>query len=105
MAIWNLNNSVHFRARQMDQYLAPGTHYNMTHVRIMADTHSKAIRNAVWSNNETEIVSVSFDQSAALTSVETGKKPSFEVHVFLHSVEAQLNIALTVSCIQLIFSF
>ncbi len=53
MAIWNLAN----RNRQ---------------VRVLPAVHQKSIRNAVWSINETELVSVSYDQSCALTDVESG---------------------------------
>ena len=46
---------------------------NQKCVRSLANIHSKSIRNAIWNNNETEICSVSFDQSCAITDVETGK--------------------------------
>ena len=45
---------------------------NHSYVRSLSNIHSKSIRNAIWSKNETEIISVSFDQSCAYTSVETG---------------------------------
>jgi hypothetical protein len=41
-------------------------------VRILADVHTKSIRNAIWSDTESEIVSVGFDQSCALTDAESG---------------------------------
>lgn len=41
-------------------------------VRVLPEVHTKSIRNAIWSNNATEIVSVSYDQTCALTDVETG---------------------------------
>jgi WD40 repeat protein len=41
---------------------------------MFIDIHSKAIRDAIWSNSEAEIVSVSYDESCALTDIETGKE-------------------------------
>lgn len=35
--------------------------------------HSKPIRNAIWSTDETQVISVSYDQSCALVSVDTGR--------------------------------
>jgi hypothetical protein len=41
---------------------------------MFTDIHSKAIRDAIWSNSEAEIASVSYDESCALTDVESGKE-------------------------------
>jgi len=43
-------------------------------VAVYAGVHSKAIRNAIWFNVESEIASVSFDQTAATTCVSTRKE-------------------------------
>ena len=42
-------------------------------IRVLSDIHTKGIRNAVWSKTETSIVSVSFDESCALSDAESGK--------------------------------
>jgi WD40 repeat protein len=54
---------------------------NLKSLQVLGSVHDKPIRNAIWSNYETEIVSISYDQSCALTDVETGK----EVSRFRHS--------------------
>jgi len=43
-------------------------------IRTFTDIHSKAVRDAIWSHNEAEIASVSYDDSCALTDVETSKE-------------------------------
>ena len=35
--------------------------------------HSKSIRNAIWSNYETEFASISFDQTCSISDAETGR--------------------------------
>ena len=57
--IWNLNS---FKRK------------NNSCVRVISDRHTKAIRNAIWSKNETEIISVSFDESCALSDITTGQE-------------------------------
>ena len=59
--IWNLDS---YKRRTDNQFC----------VKILDNIHSKSIRNAIWSKNETEILSVSFDQSCAYTNAETGKE-------------------------------
>jgi hypothetical protein len=41
--------------------------------KIFKNIHSKSIRNAIWSNYETEIASISFDQTCSISDSETGK--------------------------------
>lgn len=53
IAIWDLNS-------------------NKMCVTVLPDIHTKAIRNAIWFNNESEVASVSFDQTCAITNHETG---------------------------------
>lgn len=43
-------------------------------VLVLDKVHSKSIRNAIWSNQETEIISVSFDQSSVVSNAETGQE-------------------------------
>lgn len=64
MYIWDLSNPSSSRS-----------------VKSFTEIHTKSIRNAIWSLNQTEIVSVSFDQTCALTDIETGLifKKSFEL--------------------------
>ena len=54
ISIWNINNS-------------------KLPVLVFDKIHQKSVRNAIWSNQETEILSVSFDQSSAVVNAETGK--------------------------------
>ena len=42
-------------------------------IRVLSDIHTKSIRNAIWSLNETSIISVSYDESCAFTDIETGR--------------------------------
>ena len=35
--------------------------------------HTKAVRNAIWSPSESAIVSISYDQTCAITDIQTGK--------------------------------
>ena len=46
-------------------------------MRLFENVHSKGIRNAIWSLNQTEIVSVSYDQTCALTDAENGDSQVF----------------------------
>ena len=41
-------------------------------VKVFSDVHTKGIRNAICSTNETEVISISFDQSCAITDIENG---------------------------------
>lgn len=43
-------------------------------MRCLSEIHSRSVRNAIWSNSEAEIVSVSYDQTCALVDVENGKE-------------------------------
>jgi WD40 repeat protein len=61
MAIWNLANKHSLELKISSHELK---HFNKV--------HTKSIRNAVWSLNETEIVSASFDETAALTDIQSG---------------------------------
>ena len=45
---------------------------NQDCVKVFSDVHTKGIRNAICSTNETEIISISFDQSCAITNIENG---------------------------------
>ena len=46
---------------------------NKMGVSVLSDVHTKAIRNAIWFNNESEVASVSFDQTCAITDPESGQ--------------------------------
>lgn len=52
-------------------------------VRVLSNIHSKSIRNAIWSLNETGIVSASFDETCAFTDAETGKEVNRLRHDFI----------------------
>lgn len=41
-------------------------------VQVFDKIHSKSIRNAIWSLQETEIITASFDQSSVILNAETG---------------------------------
>ncbi len=72
---------------------------NQSCVRVLANIHSKSIRNAIWSRHETEIVSVSFDESCAYTNVETGQEVNRLKHDhILTSVATHLNDENIVIC-------
>ena len=53
------------------------------------DIHSKSIRNAVWSLNQTEIVSVGFDHLCALTDIETGITNKYDKNL---SIKFEINL-------------
>jgi hypothetical protein len=53
ISIWNINNS-------------------NRPVQVFDKIHSKSIRNAIWSLQETEIITASFDQSSVILNAETG---------------------------------
>ncbi len=40
-------------------------------LRVISDVHTKSVRNAIWSNEENKIISVSYDQSCALTQFDS----------------------------------
>lgn len=55
-------------------------------VKSYEDIHSKSIRNAIWSLNQTEIVSVGFDNLCALTDIETGMTKNKQINRFKTSL-------------------
>ena len=84
LIVWNLVNKRIFKSNSFSG--------KTTNLRIINDVHTKPIRNAIWTNNDHNIISgiiqlfkkkislslivffkVSYDQSCALVNVETGR--------------------------------
>ena len=69
MIVWNLNET------RLNSTKAQTSQNQLTGdcIKTFNTIHTKSIRNAIWFNKEAEFVSVSYDQTCAVTDLLTGR--------------------------------